>query len=197
MPFEGEVFRHKEEVNPLRQTWQVILAGAGGQGLVLGGVLLGEAASLFAGRNALQTQSYGIASRGGFSRSEVVISEGEIVYPGVIEPDVVMALTSEALEMYEREAREGTLIVTDDAISASGSRAKGFPLVKTARGLGNPGVQNLVGLGVILALTDMIPPEAMVQAIEARFAGKPSSINLNLSAFRAGLTIAGRRKGFD
>ncbi len=176
------------------RTWQVILAGAGGQGLVLGGVLLGEAASLFAGKNALQTQSYGIASRGGFSRSEVVISEAEIVYPGVIDPDVVMALTGEALEMYERDTREDILLIADDAIRVPGSRARGFPLVETARGLGSPGVQNLVGLGVILALTDMIPSEAMVRAIEARFAGKPS-VDLNVSAFEAGFKMGKEAKG--
>jgi len=172
----------------LGKTWQVVLAGAGGQGLVLGGVLLGEAASLHAGKNALQTQSYGIASRGGFSCSEVVISDQEIVYPGVLEPDVALVLTREALEMY-KDAGESAILIVDEAVENPGLVGLRFPLEKTARELGSQAVQNLVGLGVMLGLTGMVPPEAMSGAIKERFQGRPA-LELNLRAFEAGLALA-------
>ncbi|MEW6081037.1 MAG: 2-oxoacid:acceptor oxidoreductase family protein [Bacillota bacterium] len=171
------------------KAWQVVLAGAGGQGLVLGGVLLGEAASLHAGKNALQTQSYGIASRGGFSCSEVVISDQEIVYPGVLEPDVALVLTGEALEMYKDAGGEDTILIVDEAVENPGLVGMRFPLEKTARQLGSQAVQNLVGLGVILGLTGMIPPEAMSGAIKERFQGRPG-LELNIKAFETGLALA-------
>ena len=79
--------------------YEVILAGSGGQGLVLSGIMLGEAAIL-EGKVVVQTQSYGIASRGGFSMAEVIIDQEEIVYQQVQEPDIVLTLTEEALEKY-------------------------------------------------------------------------------------------------
>ena len=82
-----------------KERYEIILAGSGGQGLVLAGIMLGEAAVL-EGRNVVQTQSYGIASRGGLSLAEVIIDREEIIYQQVQEPDIILALTEEALEKY-------------------------------------------------------------------------------------------------
>ena len=74
---------------------EFILAGTGGQGLILAGILLAEAAILD-GRNVVQTQSYGIASRGGLSQAEVIIDDEEIIFQQVRKPDCILALTEEA-----------------------------------------------------------------------------------------------------
>ena len=62
---------------------EVRIAGFGGQGVIMAGVIIGKAASLFDNKNAVQTQSYGPEARGGASRTEVVIDDDEIDYPKV------------------------------------------------------------------------------------------------------------------
>src|SRR5659263_227709 len=84
----------------MKERTEVALVGIGGQGVILIGKILGEAA-IIEGKNSVQTTEYTDAARGGFSKSEVVISENEIAYPEVLEPDVVLALSKEAYDMYK------------------------------------------------------------------------------------------------
>jgi len=69
---------------------QVIISGFGGQGVILAGQILGRAVSVHEGRNAVMAQSYGPESRGGACKTEVILSDGTIEYPRVVEPDVVV-----------------------------------------------------------------------------------------------------------
>ena len=78
--------------------YEVRLSGSGGQGLILAGVMLAEAVGVGDGKNAVQTQSYGPEARGGASRSDVVIAEGEIYYPKTMKLDLLLALTQEACD---------------------------------------------------------------------------------------------------
>ncbi|MEW6425667.1 MAG: 2-oxoacid:acceptor oxidoreductase family protein [Bacillota bacterium] len=177
--------------------WQVVLAGEGGQGLIVAGILLAEAASLCEGKNAAQTQSYGIATRGGFTKSEVVISTQEIVYPGVEEPDLVLALTPEAYALYARSLPPEAVLIYDtslinaDQLEKSRARAFGFPFTDTARELGRAGAANLVSLGAIVALTGIVGAESLEKTIRRRFSGAAAELNLN--AYRRGLTLAGKK----
>ena len=74
---------------------QIVLTGTGGQGLILAGIILAEAAVLD-GKQAIQTQSYGPEARGGASRAEVLISEEAIDYPKVRKADTLLAMSQEA-----------------------------------------------------------------------------------------------------
>src|SRR3990170_2577148 len=90
---------------------EVRLAGMGGQGLVLAGLLLAKAAALYDGKNAVQSQSYGAQQRGGPSQSEVVISDGEIDYPRVVSADILVALTQEACDQHYMNLRKGGVLI--------------------------------------------------------------------------------------
>ncbi len=79
---------------------EICLSGAGGQGLILAGIILSEAAGIYDGKEAVQTQSYGPEARGGASRSEVIISNDTIDYPKVIKSDILLALTQTACDKY-------------------------------------------------------------------------------------------------
>lgn len=178
----------------MRETWQVVLAGEGGQGLIVAGVLLAEAASLYEGKNAAQTQSYGIATRGGFTKSEVVISTEEIIYPGVEEPDLALALTEEAYVLYARSLPPEAVLIYDAGLICAGqtekskARAYGFPFADTARELGRVGAANLVALGAIVALTGIVREDSLKKAIRKRFGG--SAADANLRAFSRGMELA-------
>lgn len=177
----------------MKDTWQVILAGEGGQGLIVAGILLAEAASVFENLNATQTQSYGIASRGGFSQSEVVISAHEIIYPGVEDPDIVLALTQEAYDLYAPKLSEAAILVYDAGLIRPDpmpkARSFGFPFTETARDLGRVGVTNLVALGAIQALSGLIKLESLERAVTHRFGQKAAE--LNLKALGRGVELVG------
>ncbi len=76
--------------------YEIRLAGEGGQGMILAGIILAEAAAIYDGKNACQTQVYGPEARGGASKAEVVIAQGEIDHPEVICADALVAMSQEA-----------------------------------------------------------------------------------------------------
>ncbi len=84
----------------MQNRYEIRLAGSGGQGLILAGVILAEAAGLYDGKFVCQTQSYGPAARGGASMAEVVISDSEIDYPKAVHPDVLLAMNQKSLDTY-------------------------------------------------------------------------------------------------
>jgi 2-oxoglutarate ferredoxin oxidoreductase subunit gamma len=84
---------------------EIRLAGEGGQGMILAGIILAEAAAIYDGKQAVQTQSYGPEARGGASRSEVIISEGEIDHPEVLSADIVIALSRQAYKKFAQTVK--------------------------------------------------------------------------------------------
>jgi len=172
---------------PLR----IRLAGAGGQGIVMAGLLLAEAA-VAAGRNATHAQAYGPESRGGASKAEVIISDGDINFPCADRVDALVALTREAHERYASLLEPGgTLVVDRDQVhveDGNGFACHALPITATAqRVLGTAMGANLVALGAIVALTGAVPVEAAERAIAARRPG--GSLERALAAFRAGLAL--------
>ena len=89
------------------------LSGSGGQGLILAGKILAEAAAIYDGKNATQSQSYGPEARGGSSRSEVIISDAEIDYPKAINIDLLLAFTQEACDKYCKDVKENGILLVD------------------------------------------------------------------------------------
>ncbi len=174
--------------------WEVRLGGAGGQGLITAGIILAEAAVL-AGRNAVQTQSYGPESRGGATRAEVVIADGEIDYPKVTNPDALLVLTAEAYRRYGNRIKEGGLLVADadlvGEIPKGPYRTVRVPITRIARDeLKREIVANIVALGVLAALTQVVPVEALERAVLARV--PKGSEELNRRALACG-EAAGRQ----
>ncbi len=97
---------------------EIRIAGFGGQGVVLAGVLLGSAAAIYDQKSVIQTQSYGAEARGGAARSEVIIAESPIIYPVVLEPDIFVAMSQIALDKYGGGLKgEGTVIVYEEMVT--------------------------------------------------------------------------------
>ncbi|WP_422443751.1 2-oxoacid:acceptor oxidoreductase family protein [Thermoanaerobacterium sp. DL9XJH110] len=172
---------------------EVVLAGVGGQGLILMGKILGEAAALFEGKNAVQTQSYGVASRGGFSKSEVVISDDEIAYPEVLEPDIVFTLSQPAFDLYcDKIGSDGLLIYDSDTIrpGVCSGKAEGYPITKTAVSLNNIKILNMIALGILVRRTGIVGYDSVKRSLEKN---SPAQFRqLNFRAFEEGYKMAGR-----
>jgi len=170
--------------------YEIRLAGTGGQGLILAGILLAEAA-IRDGLNVAQTQSYGAEARGGASRSEVVISTEEIAYPKVLEADIMLCLSQEASDRYSgRLRRDGLLILDSDHVTrAPTTRAVRVELTRLAREVtGREITANVVGLGVLAGLADIVSRESLEEAIRART--PKGTAEMNLKALAAGYQAA-------
>lgn len=146
------------------------LSGSGGQGLLLTGTLLGEAASIFGDLNAVQTQSYGPEARGGASRSEVIISEDEIDYPKVRTPDVLLCMTQEACSRYGLTLKANAILIVDPyfvkELPAHQGPVYSIPLTAIAiEKTGKKIPANVVALGAMAAVTRIMPYEAYQQAV--------------------------------
>ena len=141
---------------------EIRICGFGGQGIILAGVILGEAAGSI-GMQAVQTQSYGPESRGGAARSEVVISEEAIDYPRVMNADVVVALSQPAYDKYAREVGPETLVVVDATVTGEGVVA--VPFTKTAEEVGHRIVANIVMLGFLNARLSLVPDEVLEETV--------------------------------
>jgi 2-oxoglutarate ferredoxin oxidoreductase subunit gamma len=170
---------------------EVRLAGEGGQGMILAGIILAEAATIHEGKNAVQSQSYGPEARGGASKSEVVISSGEIDHPEVLDPDVVVALSQEAFRKFGASVKPGGLLIVDaDKVdSDSAPKAVRLPITKMAfETTGRIITANTVALGVLVALTGMVSRQALEKAVLAR--APRGTEEMNRKALAAGFAAA-------
>jgi 2-oxoglutarate ferredoxin oxidoreductase subunit gamma len=170
------------------------LSGSGGQGLLLAGIVLAEAAIL-EGKHAVQTQSYGPEARGGASKAEVVVSDEEIDYPKAIDPDYLLALTAESYRTYgpAMGASGGRgLIVVDSSVPIQAdiaARTVAVPILETASGkIGKKVVANMVALGVLGGLSKAASAASLEAAVRSRV--PKGTEELNLKALRAGLELA-------
>ena len=174
---------------------EIRLAGEGGQGMILAGIILAEAATIYEGRNAVQSQSYGPEARGGASKSEVIISSGEIDHPEVLLPDVVVTLSQEAFRKFASTVKPtGLLIVDADKVnSSSAPKAIRLPITKMAfESTGRVITANTVALGVLVGLTKVVSRQALEKAVLAR--APRGTEEMNHKALAAGFAAAGRVK---
>ena len=162
---------------------EVILGGTGGQGLVLSAILLAQAAML-EGRNVVQTQSYGIATRGGLSLAEVIIDDDEIVFQQVRRPDCVLVLTEEAARKYESWATQGVPFFYDSTLvqERRGANLRGYPFTQLASDLGNAGGVNILALGTLAAHTGVVSGASLEEAVGRQFRGPAAGLNLRALA---------------
>ena len=175
------------------------IAGFGGQGIILAGIVIGKAAALYDDLFAVQTQSYGPEARGGASKTEVIISDTEIDYPKVQKPDIFVAMSHEALIAYLDDLKDGgTLIVDPDLIKEDevisfvrkhNIKFYKAPVTRTAEEkIGIRIVANIVMIGAITSITHVVTVEAARQAITVSV--PTGTEDKNIAAFEAGTELA-------
>jgi len=168
---------------------EVRIVGFGGQGIIRAGLMLAMAACIHSDKNAVQTQSYGPESRGGSCKSEVVISDEEIDYPKVVEPDVLLVMSQEAFTTYADTVKpNGTLLLDPDMVPRhefkGNARVFMVPSTKIAEELGKTIVANVVMLGALVAVTGITNPEAFKNSLLSNI--PKGTEKLNLTAFERG-----------
>ena len=169
---------------------EIRLAGVGGQGMVLAGLILAEAA-INDSKYAVHTQSYGPEARGGASRSEVIVSDAEIDYPEVIQADVLLCMSQQACDKYYRDIKRTGLLIVD------GGRVQRTPTARAIRAdfgswaiesTGREITASVVALGFLVGLTEVVSRQALERAVKER---TPSGTKeLSLQAVARGLSEA-------
>ena len=151
---------------------QIVLSGTGGQGLILAGIILAEAAVLD-GKQAIQTQSYGPEARGGASRAEVLISDEAIDYPKVLKADTLLAMSQEAFNKYAGHIGAGGSLVVDSTfvreLKETKAKLIALPITRAAKEkLGRDMFANIIALGAIVGITGTVSRDSLVAAVLAR-----------------------------
>jgi 2-oxoglutarate ferredoxin oxidoreductase subunit gamma len=176
------------------ERYEMRLSGSGGQGLILAGKILAEAVAIYDGKNAVQTQSYGPEARGGASKAEVVISDGEIDYPKATCLDLLLSLTQESCTKFHVDLKPGGILIVDSGavheLPEGDFKVYSIPITELAlKTIGKSVVTNIVALGIITVVSGMVAEDSMRKAILARV--PRGTEELNMKAFEAGLE-AGR-----
>ena len=173
-------------------------SGFGGQGVITITHILGRAATVHAGMDATMTEAYGPEKTGGFSRGDLVLSEDQIDYPGVIEPHVVVAFSQDAFERDADSVTEGgTVVVERTLVDATEFRDRRpdvdvieVPAVEIADEIGLKVVANIVMLGAVHGLLGDLPEDAIREAI--RDVVPEGTEDTNMEAFERGSTALDR-----
>ncbi len=173
------------------ERYEIRLSGSGGQGLIIAGIILAEAAGIYDGKFVCQTQSYGPEARGGASKAEVVISDEEIDYPKAIKPDLLLAMNQKSCDVYFFDLKPTGLLIVDSTYvkQIPTTRAVAIPFTHIAREkLNNEMASNVVALGALAALTGVVSLNSLEAAVVARVPSGTEDLNKN--ALEAGIQAA-------
>ena len=168
---------------------EVLLCGFGGQGIILSGKITGAGAALVDDREVTLTQSYGPESRGGACSTALIISDEPILYPHVTQPCVIASMSQESYATYHGQLAEGGVLLIDaDLVEpdpAAGQQVVRIPATRIAEhDLGRRIVANIVMLGALTAVTEVVSVEGMRKAILDRV--PKGTEELNMTAFQMG-----------
>jgi 2-oxoglutarate ferredoxin oxidoreductase subunit gamma len=176
----------------VRRRVEIRCSGSGGQGILLAAAIIAEAATAL-GKRVVQTQSYGPEARGGASKAEVIVADEPIDYPEVDHPDVSLVLSQAAYEKYAVDAKPGGLLIYDSGLvqvdPGEDSVVRcGLPFTQVASDeLGKKVVTNIVALGALARIGEVLPVDAVRDAVLSRV--PPRFKELNAQAFDLGLRL--------
>ncbi len=171
---------------------EIRLSGSGGQGLILAGIILANAA-VIEKRRVTQTQSYGPESRGGYSRADVIISDKEIFFPEATRFDILLALTQEACDKFIFDLKDKGILIVDNtqvkniSVMSEHTYEVNFTELVTEK-LGSPITTNICSLAFLVKITGIVKEESLKQAIAGSV--KPAFLDLNLKAMQLGFELA-------
>lgn len=171
---------------------RLVFSGSGGQGVITAAIILAEAAVIVEGMNATQSQSYGAAARGGATRSDIIISDEEINFPGVTSPNILVCLTQEAYNSFSSIIRPGGKLLVDSRYVQPTKKIDAkqieLPMYDTVMSeIGKPIVFNICVLGALLGITRLVKPESILEILTTRI--PKDFIEMNRKALNLGVQL--------
>lgn len=168
---------------------ELTIAGVGGQGSILAGVILGTAAVRYEQKYATQTQAYSSELRGGFAATWLIISDEPVVYPRVKSADILVAQAQDSISRFANTLNsDGKLIIDEDIVREIPGEIEHvyrIPATSLARNtLKAPITANIIILGALCRASRVVRRESLEQAV-AQMVPKGKE-ELNLKAFKLG-----------
>jgi len=169
---------------------EVMFTGFGGQGIILSAVIVGRAATMYDGKHAVQSQSYGPEARGGASSSTVIISDEPIQYPKVLEPTIYVIMSEAGFLKFGVDASPEAVMLIDSGLVQSRPECRCIEIpatIEAKKVLGKPIFANIIMLGALVAATGIVSEEAMQKAVLDSV--PKGTEDLNMKALRLGIEI--------
>ena len=174
---------------------EMIFSGFGGQGALFAGMVLAYA-GMDNGKNVTWIPSYGPEMRGGTAHVTVIISDDEIGSPVIRRPSTTMVLNNPSMEKYEPLVKEGGVLVYNSSLISSSPRRTDLryvpvPANDIATELGSIKMANMAMLGAVVAATDVLPLETVIQALRDHLPeSKRELLEPNVRALGHGAVLA-------
>ena len=168
---------------------EIQIAGFGGQGVILAGMVIGKAAAIYDNKHVTLTQSFGPEARGSACSVQLIVSGEPIFYPYLSQPDILVVMSQEAFTRFSPQIKpSGMLLYEQDLITLSalhaGVKTHGIPATRLAEELGRKLVLNMVMVGFVTAMTGIASPQAARKAVQDSV--PKGTETLNLAAFEKG-----------
>ncbi|HSW37979.1 MAG TPA: 2-oxoacid:acceptor oxidoreductase family protein [Acidobacteriota bacterium] len=168
---------------------EVKFGGFGGQGVILAGMVVGRAASIYDNKFATLTQSYGPEARGSSCSVQIIISDEPVLFPYVTRPEILMVMSQEACNKFLSEAADDAIVIIEEhfvrpGLVKSGMKVYTVPAAGMAQKLGRKMVFNIVMVGCFTAITKILTFEAVRESVKTSV--PRGTEELNLKAFDSG-----------
>jgi len=173
----------------MRNLTEIRISGFGGQGVILSAIVIGKAGCIYESGFSTMTQAFGPEARGGACSAQVILSDEPILYPYVTKADILVTMSQEAYSLFTPQLKEnGLLIIEQDMVRVDalppGVRVFSVPATRLAEELGKRMVLNIVMVGFFGAVSGLLKPESLRDAIADSV--PKAFVELNLKAFDKG-----------
>ena len=178
--------------------YDIRFSGSGGQGIITAGILLAQAAAIKGGKNAVQSQSYGPEARGGASKAEVIISDDEINYPKIVNPDIVISLTQEAYDKYAVDLKDDATVIVDTTMVHDYDKSKhktyDVPVIAAvSKELGSSVSANIAILGAVNEICSIVQHDWLLDVVINNFPARAAENNKKV--YNIGIELAKKALG--
>jgi 2-oxoglutarate ferredoxin oxidoreductase subunit gamma len=171
------------------------VSGSGGQGIISTGMLLGEAIAIGDGKNVTQSQSYGPEARGGSTRADIIVSDGEIYFPECNDLDILLVFTYEAYGKFATKTKpDGTVIADESAVDVIVGNAKTVqvPFIQLAeKQFKTPLVANIMAMGFLSTYTKVVTQNSLREVVEEQYSSTPH-LEMNINALEEGFKLGSK-----
>lgn len=170
-------------------TTEIKFGGFGGQGVILAGIIVGRAASIYNDKFATLTQSFGPEARGSACSAQVIVSDSRITYPYVTKPEILLAMSQEACNKFLPETSDDAIVIIEEDLVKPkelqpNMKLYGIPATRLAEELGRKMILNIVMVGFFTSVTKLVDYEAVRKAVKASV--PPGTEGMNLRAYERG-----------
>jgi 2-oxoglutarate ferredoxin oxidoreductase subunit gamma len=171
---------------------RIVFSGSGGQGVITAAIVLAEAAALYEGLVATQSQDYGAEARGGATRSDVIIADNRIDFPIVNQPNVLICLTQRAYDKFCNIIRPGGVLISDTRYVKTQKRVSAqqreLPMYESVmENIGKPIVFNICVLGALIGMIKIVSSNSIMKVLKNRI--PPDFLPMNKEALELGISI--------